>query len=492
MAKANVILLNSILWNLREITKLADEIKKLCGDVDCSSWRYPLISCSDLEILKLLQNNKNLDNYTYILELTYDRLLYVFNLIIKYMESYDSLEKFRPEKNVRRPKTLSLASLLCMMWDRIKAQMEGANATLSVTQETKKKEYYDADIEIKISKSTTCTQSEVCSISVCSCCEMFQEFVTHLVLEMEKVLERLGEESAISNERQSMKKSLVEMTNWSAMSRWLEAITKDFNAITERSEQEVVSSRKLRNRIDTDERKMKLKVDQYEEEIKNLETKLRDQETKLKAVAEEKDHLCKEKNQLRDEINQKKAQITNTKLNYNMKIGELKKNYEAKLLKKVEKRTKKELEKEKEWKKKLESQVQKTVQAECEKEKLVAAMAKIEEEKQVEQMNRSEEKLGLETRCSDLETEVQLLKEENSNLTHTLSQKQSIIDDYSKRLMEAFPQLTDTSKATYRASGNPEIDMENQIEANNIRLDLLNEENERLKKALSKIKSLKG
>lgn len=313
-----------------------------------------------------------------------------------------------------------------------------------------------------------------------------------------------------------MKKSLVEMTNWSAMSRWLEAITKDFNAITERSEQEVVSSRKLRNRIDTDERKMKLKVDQYEEEIKNLETKLRDQETKLKAVAEEKDHLCKEKNQLRDEINQKKAQITNTKLNYNMKIGELKKNYEAKLLKKVEKRTKKELEKEKEWKKKLESQVQKTVQAECEKEKLVAAMAKIEEEKQVEQMNRSEEKLGLETRCSDLETEVQLLKEENSNLTHTLSQKQSIIDDYSKRLMEAFPQLTDTSKATYRgkrplryprgqtyasswpiifsfsASGNPEIDMENQIEANNIRLDLLNEENERLKKALSKIKSLKG
>ena len=197
MAKANVILLNSILWNLREISKLAEVIKKYCGDVECSSWRYPLINCSELEIFKLLQNNKSLDNYTYILELTYDRLLYVFNLIIKYMESYESLENFRPSKNVRRPVTLSLASILFMIWDRIKAQMEG-NKNNVASCEYKNPDKNNFECNVSCSKSTTCTQSDVCSISVCSCCEMVQEFVTQLVLQVEKILKQQNFESAIT------------------------------------------------------------------------------------------------------------------------------------------------------------------------------------------------------------------------------------------------------------------------------------------------------
>lgn len=199
MAKANVILLNSILWNLREISKLAETIKQNCGDVDCVSWRYPLINCSDLEIFKLLQNNRNLDNYTYILELTYDRLLYVLNLIIKFMESYDSMGNFRPERNVRRPKTLSLASVLYMIWDRIKAQMENVNQT--VLLEKKEFEHSEKEGTLNKSKSSTCTQSDVCSISVCSCCEMVQEFVTQMVLQMEAILKKQDISSAITAER---------------------------------------------------------------------------------------------------------------------------------------------------------------------------------------------------------------------------------------------------------------------------------------------------
>lgn len=42
------------------------------------------------------------------------------------------------------------------------------------------------------------------------------------------------------------------------------------------------------------------------------------------------------------------------------------------------------------------------------------------------------------------------------------------------------------------ASGNPEIDMENQIEANNLRISSLQTENEQLRKALNKMKILKG
>lgn len=199
MAKANAILLNSVLWNLREISKLADVIKKNCGDVDCTSWRYPSTSCSQLEIFKLLQSNRNLDKYTYILELTYDRLLYVFNLIIKYMESYDSLENFRPERNVRRPNTLSLASVLFMIWDRIRDQMEKANE--EVVKEEKEKDLSEKEVDVKISKSSTFTQSDISSIAVCSCCEMVQEFVTQLVFEIESILKKLDCESAITAER---------------------------------------------------------------------------------------------------------------------------------------------------------------------------------------------------------------------------------------------------------------------------------------------------
>ncbi|EEB14733.1 conserved hypothetical protein [Pediculus humanus corporis] len=185
------------------------------------------------------------------------------------------------------------------------------------------------------------------------------------------------------------KKSLLEMTNWSAMSKWLEAIGTDLKTISEKSEQEALSSRKLRHRMDADEKKMKLKIEILEEENKNLQNQLRENESKIFSTKNELEQLLKEKIEMKEEIILKNNQLTS---------------YESEI---------------------------------------------IQLREQLTDMRENLEK-----------TNMKIFEEKNA--------------------------LENMS------SGNPIIDMESQIEANNLRIESLLAENETLKKTLTKIKTLKG
>lgn len=177
-----------MLWNLKEMTNLAERIKSLSGDVECTSWRFPALPSSQIDVLQLLRQPHNSDNYTYVLELIHDRALYIFNLFIKYLEISDAMMKFRPQKNVFRPNSLSLAAVLNMLWDRIQGH----------AQELDRKS--PEKIGDFCKKSSASTQSEM-SCLTCFSCDLAQSFVTKLVLDVEKLVEEQGLESAVTEER---------------------------------------------------------------------------------------------------------------------------------------------------------------------------------------------------------------------------------------------------------------------------------------------------
>lgn len=174
--------LNLNLWNLKEISKLADKIMKEHGDSECRSWRYPTKKSSELNLTKVIQT----DNYTQILELTIDRTIYVLNLLIEYLEKLEGMDNYcRPGKSVGRPVNLSLAAILNIVWDRI-----GKFAKTPVFEKNSQM------IETSM-KTSRLTQTEICKFSKCNSCDLVQAFVTYLVAEIEKI----SVESEVSKEK---------------------------------------------------------------------------------------------------------------------------------------------------------------------------------------------------------------------------------------------------------------------------------------------------
>lgn len=171
--------LNLNIWNLKEITKLADKIMKQYGDAKCQSWRYPIRKSSELNVAKILQS----DNYTQILELTIDRTIYVLNLMIKYLENLEGMDNL--QRNVERPDNLSLAAVLNILWRRVEK---------FVLTPIFKRNLESIEVSMKTSRLT---QTEICKFSKCNSCDLVQMFVTYLVAGIETI----SADSAVAKER---------------------------------------------------------------------------------------------------------------------------------------------------------------------------------------------------------------------------------------------------------------------------------------------------
>ncbi|KGL79627.1 Coiled-coil domain-containing protein 157, partial [Tinamus guttatus] len=88
-----------------------------------------------------------------------------------------------------------------------------------------------------------------------------------------------------------------------------------------------------------------------------------------------------------------------------------------------------------------------------------------------------QEKLGLEQSISELRTNVSGLEE----MVRKLKERE--------RLLVSFPELHVPVEAQFESTGNFAEDMEKQLQANNIRLSILEQENARLRAALAKVKA---
>ncbi|XP_043925673.1 coiled-coil domain-containing protein 157-like [Protopterus annectens] len=92
----------------------------------------------------------------------------------------------------------------------------------------------------------------------------------------------------------------------------------------------------------------------------------------------------------------------------------------------------------------------------------------------IEKLNQG--KQDLEHSMSDLQKTVSTLKQ------HIVEQKEK------QKLLVAFPDLNIPTEAQFESTGDIVVDMEKQLQANSIRISILEEENARLRKSLSKLK----
>lgn len=276
--------ININIWTFKEIAKLSEKIKNQHGDPNCKSWRYPAKKSSEIDVYKLSENIEKCNDYTYVLELIIDRTIYNLNLIINYLENLEGMTQFHPCKNVQRPESLSLVAVLYLLWERVQA-LSNSNT------QTHFKNLEIVDVSMKTSRFT---QTELSKISRCACCDMVQKFMSQLIFDIEKILK--NESVLIKESRNNVKDIVEDMSNWGAMSRWLNAITIDINKILEKNEKIIFENQRLKDLIHSNEQLHKNQLSELKEKNKILEELVKDKDLSIVAMKKQIEDLIDEKN----------------------------------------------------------------------------------------------------------------------------------------------------------------------------------------------------
>lgn len=86
------------------------------------------------------------------------------------------------------------------------------------------------------------------------------------------------------------------MSNWGAMSRWLNAITIDINKILEKNEKIIFENQRLKDLIHSNEQLHKNQLSELEEKNKILEELVKDKDLSIVAMKKQIEDLIDEKN----------------------------------------------------------------------------------------------------------------------------------------------------------------------------------------------------
>ncbi|KAL0272290.1 UNVERIFIED_CONTAM: hypothetical protein PYX00_005326 [Menopon gallinae] len=465
MSKVNSYLLNSLTWNLGQMTNLIKMVRARVGDIKFPSWRHPLLSCGELDAFRLLEETKDCDRYTYLLELTFDRLLYILNLIINYLEGCNALAKFKPGKNVERPSNLSMASLLFMIWERIQVQCETHKDTPKI-------------IHGRCTSSSS-TQSDNTSFASCTTCELAQKLVTDIVLKVENYLMDDASEPAFITERKMLKERLVTASSWSAMMTWVNVVLNDITTLCEDVRKYKTEYLKMKHILDYGDSGSMKKIKKYEEEIKTLQKTFKDSEEKLLCMENEIKTLKDEREKQQEELNYLNDEYTKNMANLEAKKKSLEDEMAA--------RNKMDREKTSEWGTKLEAEARKRDFLKKDAESIKYSFAEMEG--QVAEANYK--CTVLQAELEEAKEEVKSLRQEKERLLASLNEKQREIDKFSRKLLEAFPDISEENENKYKGTGDPLTDMRHQIEANKLRISQLLLHNENLQSTISRIEAVK-
>ncbi|XP_019394812.1 PREDICTED: coiled-coil domain-containing protein 157 isoform X1 [Crocodylus porosus] len=125
-------------------------------------------------------------------------------------------------------------------------------------------------------------------------------------------------------------------------------------------------------------------------------------------------------------------------------------------------------------------------EAEEDKAKLVEQLKEMQDKKQqVQHKLEAQQEL-----TENLEQEKQSLEQSTSELHKNVSELEELIQELKERqrLLVSFPDLHIPAEAQFESTGNVAEDMEKQLQANNIRINILEQENFRLRTALVKMR----
>ncbi|XP_076389817.1 uncharacterized protein LOC143264833 [Megachile rotundata] len=137
MPKLNKLLVTSIIADIRECVCVANEIYSWVGGIEHLSWKFPTKIARDINAMEIVKEHEGTagEFYILLLELAYDRIQFVLRLIVEFMDKYPFVDDFFKEAAyINRANHISMASLIRLVWDRLKTIPESISRQMKRVQ----------------------------------------------------------------------------------------------------------------------------------------------------------------------------------------------------------------------------------------------------------------------------------------------------------------------------------------------------------------------
>lgn len=492
MPKIRKDFITAALADLKDVLKVIEYTKSwLQSDLTIN---FENSSLDYFDIVKSIQEKETAgEKYITLLETLHDNIYCFLDLILSYIESFPIVtDSDVKSSNVIYLSSMSLGTLVHTVWSRLQAFRRGiAKLTVNVVK-----------ITGNICFTDNGTQTDVCLLQQCTNCTVSQSIVRkfiNIVHELFKFIQTIGKTKVSLTEQSKLKpKELLQCTDWSVMQTLTKSIEQDLKCYLRTMKQYRDKNEAMKKTYDEKIKDMELEMCT----IKNESTK---QNAKMENIIKTKSELelelykCKSKLEYDSKARQK-LEIENESLQVycveNTKLVKTICSLEAELQRNITK---------------CNTVYQKFQETEMHTEALISNNKKVEEMLNAhidELKTRYSESADIISKLEsytdekdktieELQGELEILKkrfkiseEENTEKNIKIQDMELQIKEHEKKfLILLYNPDFFANMVSKKVECEPIRDMENQIEANEARIELLSKHNEHLRNVLQKLKS---
>lgn len=474
MEKVNKILIRTTFRDLEEICEVCGEMLKCFKNNDILPTACKERSITNMDITnKILKIDSDSEKYKKLLEMIVEELYNVINLAVLFLENFVSKRKSF------RSKSISLGVITQIFWKRLKEWSGGGNVDLNSNMESFRSSYINLSEILEENK-----QCEVCNYT--------NEKIKSLMTRFEESSEEMNLESNVKLNKSMMKENIQKILQTEAIESCFSAILSDVRLYSNKYLSVVKENAVLKDHI--------IKLENVEKDINEKYQKL--DESYKKIMKKEKD-LTENVRELREtELNLKEKN-----LQYYNKVLDI-----EKLLDSTNKKHEIEI---KNINNSYEQKINDINQHKNHQIEQLITNKKIWE--QIYDINEqtihelSKNNFNQNFILADLHNDIDIcvgqfqntfqhklsnISEINSSLKNEIEQVFLDLDQY-KTKCETYEEImkcaTDKStnvESPNKSKKNPLLDMEEQIQRNESKITELQEQNEKLRKTVNKIKAL--
>ncbi|XP_073981279.1 uncharacterized protein isoform X2 [Rhodnius prolixus] len=221
----------------KQLAKVCAEIYSRTGPVEHLRWDRP---DKKVKISSFFEKSGNKICHSYLpaMEHTFDLLTVYMRLLVKYLHQIPIVNEYFATSGIVRltDTNLALKTLACMLWNRIQYVQEILNRA-----ETENKFY-------ELGSTNEVTQTETVSLTSCENCHTSKSLIIDLVGKVELICDKYEfKGSHVMEVKKEMAMDVFYVSQWAAITKWCEAIGKDFQLLSDVAYDSLKTITNLRN-----------------------------------------------------------------------------------------------------------------------------------------------------------------------------------------------------------------------------------------------------
>ncbi|KAG8234100.1 hypothetical protein J437_LFUL014667 [Ladona fulva] len=491
MSRLNENLLKSLINDLREADTVTKEILSWTGEVNSPSWKFPNRLSDTIDSAKLITDYEGSckDKYLFTLEIIVDRLnffLRVFLAYLEFLQGDNATPQVSPNANF--PPFRSLGDLINDIWRKTKSiYFFFLEEKEKKVEDAARKHYYGKAEREKTDILDAISQTSNHSLDHCENCNISMNILKTVMSSLENMFDKINQaenpapietlkQSEVKKFREGTGPDLYKRTQWAAISKLAEAMTADILTIQDEVEKHL-SDLAFQKQANKDQEMEVVKLQKENKKLlKNLKVmsyekiKAENMELNRRLAAFRQDLVT-----VQEELDMKTCEVCIFKNKYKTELKSRK-------------------------------------QAQTETQSVRAHIEGLEEQLITVQRNTDQlieewdrERRQIIAELEDIQRKLNIIKDEKDALisiihliNEELSETENINDALKSELkamkddqvmLVRYPDLNDPVEC--ELTGMPDVDVETQINANQIRIQLLEEENMRLGRTLEKYKKMR-